>query len=152
MVQGTSRHYRTQALNNSGLAPDPDPPQHPFHIAFCHRPLLSVTPAECAACFAADDVAQSAYGIRQECVSANITPSVPSSIPSDDLDQPIADETVERALTLESFEPIERLAHSHPLTRYALTKACGKAGREDWLKQLLAIVEADSEKSAGTVR
>ena len=99
----------------------------------------SVTAAECVSCFAADELARIAYGSSGNCAGANVTPSTPASIPGDEYNDPIAEETVRRARALSSFAPIDRLARAYPQTHFALLRACARLRRKDWLRGLVEI-------------
>ena len=114
----------------------------PTLTAFCHRRLEPITPAGCAACFARDARAQIAYGCRQHCDAANTTPT-PPSLGSEQNTSRVACETVERALTLDSFAPIERLIREYCYTGPDVVRALGREGHRAWVR---AVVELCREE------
>ena len=113
-----------------------------LQTAFCHRRLEPVTSASCAACFADDDRAQTTYGSRSNCDAANTTPTSPSLVSGPD-NAGAADETVQRALTLGSFDPIERLIREHCYTGPDVVRALGRERHREWLR---AVVELCGEE------
>ena len=122
MVNLLTEHPEVKPFNTNLLEPS-EAPAGPSKPAFCHRRLLAVSRQNCAACFAGDSHLQDLYRSRAECDAANTSPSIPTAAAGLHHNEPIATETVARALALDSFEPIERVLAAYPRTDFALIRA-----------------------------